>query len=348
MYYYIKKFWRPVLVAGMTVLTPVSLVYGQGRGMGPSGADSGYHSGSAATGHHGTSGSTDPSHKGEARDAARNATAKGNDQDVQQRIRQALLDDEGLAPYAGGINIEVQGGHVTLRGPVKTEKDKADISAKAQKVAGVTELDNQMQVAPNLGGTTGGSVESTPPKSIAPRGDDRRGSVGPGYRAASAFPFVGANSSASVGIVKVGSFPSTESQRQPAAEKQALAGSGGMHEEDRTGTSGPSGTRSTSPLNTGAIDPIGRTTKSAGDYAVTENDRALASRIRLALNGNPEVPVTEENLHIKVDNGDVTLQGWVNSERERTTLTDKVRAMSGVKNVNNQLEVRAGSLSRNP
>jgi osmotically-inducible protein OsmY len=124
--------------------------------MGAGGADSGYHSGSAATGQHGTSGSTEA-----ARSELRNfpdTPPAGSDQALEQHIRQALREDEGLAPYAEGIYIGTNSDRVTLRGPVKTEKDKADISAAAQKVAGTREIDNQLQVAPNLGGTTGGNV----------------------------------------------------------------------------------------------------------------------------------------------------------------------------------------------
>lgn len=131
-----------------------SLGYGQSQG--PGGADSSYHSGSAATGHHGTSGSAkDP--RNEPGNST-NTLPAGDDQAMTQRIRQALRADEGLIPYAEGIYIGANGGRVTLRGPVKTEKDKADISATVQSVAGVREIDNQLQVAPNLSGTTGGST----------------------------------------------------------------------------------------------------------------------------------------------------------------------------------------------
>jgi osmotically-inducible protein OsmY len=48
---------------------------------------------------------------------------------------------------------------VTLRGPVKTEKDKADVGDQVRRIAGVTEVHNQLQVAPNLSGTTSGSAK---------------------------------------------------------------------------------------------------------------------------------------------------------------------------------------------
>lgn len=120
-----------------------------------------------------------------------------------------------------------------------------------------------------------------------------------------------------------------------------MPGSGQMAEEDRTGTTGPSGSRSTSVLNTGAIDTIGRVTKSAGDEAVTEVDRALVSEIRVALRGNPEFAATEENVHLVVNNGIVTLQGWVPNEQDRRAIAERVAKQSGVQELHTQLVVRS-------
>ena len=117
-------------------------------------------------------------------------------------------------------------------------------------------------------------------------------------------------------------------------------GSGIMSEEDRTGSTGPSGTRSTSPTNTGAIDAEGRVAKPAGDSAVTEVDRGLVSQIRNSLTGNPDFLATPDNIHLVVNNGFVTLQGWVPSEQDRLAIADHVQKQTGVQGVNNQLRVR--------
>jgi hyperosmotically inducible periplasmic protein len=147
---------KALLIVGMTTVALPSFVYSQSQDTG--GVDSSYHSGSAATGHYGNSGSAEASRI--ERQNSTNTLPAVNDQEVNQRIRQALREDEGLLPYAEGIDIGIDGGRVTLRGPVKTEKDKADISAAVRSVAGVREIDNQLQVAPNLGGTTGSSANS--------------------------------------------------------------------------------------------------------------------------------------------------------------------------------------------
>jgi len=127
-------------------------------------------------------------------------------------------------------------------------------------------------------------------------------------------------------------------------DEPPLTGSGGMNEEDRTGATGPSGTRSTSSLNTGAIDTLGRVTKSAGDEAVTENDRALVSQARVALAGNPNINPAEGAVHLKADNGVIQLFGWTGSEQERTAMAETIGSLKGVQGVENHLQVRPGAL----
>jgi len=127
-------------------------------------------------------------------------------------------------------------------------------------------------------------------------------------------------------------------------DEQPAIGSGNMHEEDRTGTTGPAGSRSTSSLNNGAVDAMGRAAKSAGDDAVTENDRALVSQVRAALRGRPDLNSAEDTLHLKADNGAIYLYGWVANEQERTATAETVRDITGVQGVINNLQVRTRAL----
>jgi len=93
-------------------------------------------------------------------------------------------------------------------------------------------------------------------------------------------------------------------------------------------------------MNTGAVDAEGRVTKPAGDSAVTEVDRGLASQIRTSLTGNPNFVATPDNVHLIVNNGFVTLQGWVPSEQDRLAIDAHVQKQTGVQGVDNQLRVR--------
>ena len=70
------------------------------------------------------------------------------DRDITKKIRAAIMDDKSLSTYAHNIKIITQDGKVTLKGPVRTEKEKADVEAKAASVAGATNVTSQIEVAP--------------------------------------------------------------------------------------------------------------------------------------------------------------------------------------------------------
>jgi hyperosmotically inducible periplasmic protein len=69
------------------------------------------------------------------------------DRTITQNIRQAITGDESLSTNAKNVKIITTDGTVTLRGPVKSEKEKAEIEAKAKQVAGVKKVDNQLEIA---------------------------------------------------------------------------------------------------------------------------------------------------------------------------------------------------------
>lgn len=69
------------------------------------------------------------------------------DLQITARIRQAILDDPALSVTAENIKIITVGGKVTLRGPVKSAVEKSAIVAKAQQIAGTTQVDDQLEIA---------------------------------------------------------------------------------------------------------------------------------------------------------------------------------------------------------
>jgi hypothetical protein len=80
---------------------------------------------------------------------AETATAQGEskvDIDITAAIRKAVLDDKALSVNAHNAKIITNNGVVTLRGPVKSEEEKRSIEAKARQVAGVTRVDNLLEV----------------------------------------------------------------------------------------------------------------------------------------------------------------------------------------------------------
>jgi hyperosmotically inducible periplasmic protein len=70
------------------------------------------------------------------------------DRDITKKIRMALHNDKALSTYAHNIKIISQDGKVTLKGPVRSEDEKASIEAKATTVAGEGNVTDQLEVAP--------------------------------------------------------------------------------------------------------------------------------------------------------------------------------------------------------
>ena len=67
--------------------------------------------------------------------------------EATQEIRQAITSDDKLSTNAQNVKIIAKDGNVTLRGPVKSEQEKVEIEKKAKQVAGVKNVENQLEVA---------------------------------------------------------------------------------------------------------------------------------------------------------------------------------------------------------
>jgi hyperosmotically inducible periplasmic protein len=81
----------------------------------------------------------------EAMTAGQQSNAKG-DVELTRRIRRAVVKDNSLSMMAHNVKIISANGSVILRGPVKTEEEKAAIARKAQAIAGADKVDNQLEV----------------------------------------------------------------------------------------------------------------------------------------------------------------------------------------------------------
>ena len=68
------------------------------------------------------------------------------DRQLIQAIRQAVVRDEALSIYAQNIKIISRNGFVTLKGLVRSEKEKRSIEAKAVAVAGAGNVSNELSL----------------------------------------------------------------------------------------------------------------------------------------------------------------------------------------------------------
>jgi hyperosmotically inducible protein len=75
-----------------------------------------------------------------------------SDRELARQIRRAIVQDKSLSTYAHNVKVVAQGGTVTLKGPVKSEEEKAAIEKKAAEVAGgPAKVQNELQVAGDSG-----------------------------------------------------------------------------------------------------------------------------------------------------------------------------------------------------
>lgn len=69
-----------------------------------------------------------------------------SDLKITQQIRQGVMKLDNTSMDAKNVKIITSGGVVTLRGPVDSAQEKAEIARLAQSTSGVTRVDNQIEV----------------------------------------------------------------------------------------------------------------------------------------------------------------------------------------------------------
>jgi hypothetical protein len=170
-----SKLWQAFLAVSISALAVPAFVQSQTAGGGSS-AGSGMSSGATgssrttpspsapSSGSHDTAmpsspGSTHPGGSTMGSSAAPGGTAgmgaatdqakSEADRTLNQNIHQTLNTDSSLSASAKNVHFDTDNGKVTLRGTVPTEKDKKDLEAKVEKMSGVKDVDNQLQIAPS-------------------------------------------------------------------------------------------------------------------------------------------------------------------------------------------------------
>jgi osmotically-inducible protein OsmY len=66
--------------------------------------------------------------------------------DLVARVRKAIVDDDGLSVKAHNVKVVANNGVVTLRGPVASEQEKAQVQKDVASVHGVDRVDNQLDI----------------------------------------------------------------------------------------------------------------------------------------------------------------------------------------------------------
>jgi hypothetical protein len=73
--------------------------------------------------------------------------SSATERNITASIRKGVVADKSLSFTAKNVKIITTGSKVTLRGPVKSEQERSAIEARAKQTPGVTEVDNQLELA---------------------------------------------------------------------------------------------------------------------------------------------------------------------------------------------------------
>lgn len=71
-----------------------------------------------------------------------------SDMEMTRRIRRLIMNDKALSTYAHNVKVITRNGHVTLKGPVDSRKEKELVAAKATEVAGQGNVTDEIRVVP--------------------------------------------------------------------------------------------------------------------------------------------------------------------------------------------------------
>ena len=71
-----------------------------------------------------------------------------SDRETTRQIRRALTKNKSLSTYARNVKIITQDGKVTLKGPVRSEKEKTIVEKAATDVVGKESVSNEIEIAP--------------------------------------------------------------------------------------------------------------------------------------------------------------------------------------------------------
>lgn len=82
-------------------------------------------------------------------------------------------------------------------------------------------------------------------------------------------------------------------------------------------------------------------TLTPADQSENKNDRVITQNIRRALISDDDLSMNAKNVKIMTINGIVTLRGVVDNNQEKSWIERKAKSTSGVKSVDNQLEVKS-------
>ena len=93
--------------------------------------------------------SQEPDNSGQNKAQSQTADDQTNaksDRLLTANVRKAIVGDEDLSTYAHNVKIITHAGHVTLKGPVKSEDEKKKVLADAATAVSQENISNELKV----------------------------------------------------------------------------------------------------------------------------------------------------------------------------------------------------------
>lgn len=215
------------------------------------------------------------------------------------------------------ISLNTSNGRVTLEGYVETDKMKSKLADEVRKIDGVASVNDQVQVRPSS------ESKETYPQDRFSTESDRRLNVKIRDKITGWFTNDYKNISLNTSNGRVtleGSVDSDKAKNKLADEVRKIEGVTSVTDQVQVRPS--SDTRDTY----------------SQDQFSTESDRQLNVRIRDKITG--WFTNDYKNISLNTTNGNVTIGGYVNSERALQKLTDEIRKIDGVRSITNQAMIR--------
>jgi len=293
------------------------------------------------------------------------ALAATSDTWITTKVKMTLLTTEGVNSNA--INVDTIDGRVTLHGTVDTQDEKAKAEVAAQKIQGVREIRNLLQVVP-------------PARQDAVAASDEQ--IEKNVKDALQRDQMLQDSSIKVASVNAGTVVLSGSAKTMSDHLRALEDASavpGVHAVASEITSPDTlsdseiwrDTKTTAKSTTGAVtgaakdsadvvvdgskkaahgvadagkSAAGAVADAGRSVGATMSDAWITSDAKVRLMANSDTPASDIN--VDTTNGKVTLFGTVPSDAAKRAAEEEVRKISGVASVNNQLSVVAAAAEK--
>ena len=249
------------------------------------------------------------------------------DASLATEVRQQMNRYGELAAAAQNIQITARNGNVTLSGYVPNQRDRQMIQAVARSTPGVASVNDQLQIS-NRPLATSGQTDQALATQL--------------QQALSNHPTLGAIASSIVSTVQngrvtlTGTVPSEQDRTMVQEVVKNIAGVVSVTDQMQIAS-----------VPTGRVSQPARVYPSAAAadminlhvQGLSEGDRMLAQRILDGLRTETAFAAPQQPIDINVANGQVTLQGAVQTYEQKRDIAAAIQRAAGVNTVYDDLQV---------